>query len=213
MVSLTYRSFDVPCELGFRIRVVGDWQEYVEPAPGMWGALNDNATADTFDVLHAFIHADSHSLGFGCLERMEQLLAHKLLCHASAVVRYLNHCLSRIRERADSNPPKFSFACLNCVLHDVSDNAFDAITVRKDALPSEYRKLLLAQMQHRLVFQALNAGESARAEALMREHAYIGVRYAELLGAPPESFAAKALSAAPKATLTGWKTSAAQPPT
>lgn len=89
----------------------------------------------------------------------------------------------------------------------------DSITVRKDALPSEYRKLLLAQMQHRLVFQALNAGESARAEALMREHAYIGVRYAELLGAPPESFAAKALSAAPKATLTGWKTSAAQPPT
>ena len=45
----------------------------------------------------------------------------------------------------------------------------------------EFEKLWLAQVQHRLVFGALCAGESARAEMLMREHAYIGLRYGRLL--------------------------------
>ncbi|HEU5296209.1 MAG TPA: GntR family transcriptional regulator [Burkholderiaceae bacterium] len=60
--------------------------------------------------------------------------------------------------------------------------AADSITIDKRALPAEYRKLQLAQLQHRLVVEALQRGESARAETLMREHAYIGLRYATLFG-------------------------------
>jgi GntR family transcriptional regulator, vanillate catabolism transcriptional regulator len=60
--------------------------------------------------------------------------------------------------------------------------AADSITIDKRALGAEYRKLQLAQLQHRLIVDALRHGESARAEALMREHAYIGLRYAALFG-------------------------------
>jgi len=60
--------------------------------------------------------------------------------------------------------------------------AADSITIDKRALPAEYRKLQLAQLQHRLIVEALARGESARAETLMREHAYIGLRYADLFG-------------------------------
>jgi len=58
----------------------------------------------------------------------------------------------------------------------------DSITVQKQHLDRELRKLQLAQMQHRLVVQALEQRESARVEALMREHANIGLRYAALFG-------------------------------
>jgi GntR family transcriptional regulator of vanillate catabolism len=60
--------------------------------------------------------------------------------------------------------------------------AADSIAVRKDEPEREFRKLQLAQMQHRLVVQALVQRESARVEALMREHAYIGLRYGALFG-------------------------------
>jgi GntR family transcriptional regulator of vanillate catabolism len=60
--------------------------------------------------------------------------------------------------------------------------AADSIAIDKRALPAELRKLQLAQLQHRLIVEALRQGESARAETLMREHAYIGLRYAALFG-------------------------------
>ena len=37
-------------------------------------------------------------------------------------------------------------------------------------------------MQHRLVVEALEQRESARVEMLMREHAWIGLRYGQLFG-------------------------------
>lgn len=69
----------------------------------------------------------------------------------------------------------------------------DSITVDRGALDREYEKLRIAQLQHRLVFEALEAGEASRVEGLMREHAYIGVRYLRHLQAagggsvPPSS--------------------------
>jgi len=60
--------------------------------------------------------------------------------------------------------------------------AADSIAIDKRALGAEHRKLQLAQLQHRLIVEALRRGESARAEMLMREHAYIGLRYAALFG-------------------------------
>ena len=57
-----------------------------------------------------------------------------------------------------------------------------SIVIDKQALDREYQKLRIAQLQHRLVFDALQRGESARVEMLMREHAHIGLRYGALLG-------------------------------
>ena len=39
-----------------------------------------------------------------------------------------------------------------------------------------YRMLLLSHLQHQDIFEALRTGNAARAEALMREHAHIGIR-------------------------------------
>jgi GntR family transcriptional regulator of vanillate catabolism len=61
----------------------------------------------------------------------------------------------------------------------------DSITFEAEQLGAETRKLQVAQMQHRLIVDALLAGEGARVEALVREHALIGVRYASLFGLRP----------------------------
>ncbi|MBD3896809.1 GntR family transcriptional regulator [Halomonas sp. ML-15] len=63
----------------------------------------------------------------------------------------------------------------------------DSIVIDSAALDREYQKLYLAHQQHQLVFQALQRGEGARAEMLMREHAYIGLRYGELFGLDPDA--------------------------
>lgn len=75
--------------------------------------------------------------------------------------------------------------------------AADSIAIDKRALPAELRKLQLAQLQHRLIVEALRGGESARAETLMREHAYIGLRYAALFGlqTPPALVPAEPVAA------------------
>lgn len=65
----------------------------------------------------------------------------------------------------------------------------DSITIDETALPQEHAKLRFAQMQHRLVVDALAQGEGARAEMLMREHAWIGVRYGSLFGLAPRAAA------------------------
>ena len=61
----------------------------------------------------------------------------------------------------------------------------DSITFEAEQLGAETRKLQVAQMQHRLIVDALLAREGARVEALVREHALIGVRYASLFGLRP----------------------------
>lgn len=58
----------------------------------------------------------------------------------------------------------------------------DSITLDRRALDREFRKLQMAQLQHRLIVEALQRRESARVETLMREHALIGVRYGHLFG-------------------------------
>lgn len=63
--------------------------------------------------------------------------------------------------------------------------AADSLVIDRDALPKEFSKLQLAQMQHQLIADALQRRESARAESLMREHAYIALRYGALFGLKP----------------------------
>ena len=65
----------------------------------------------------------------------------------------------------------------------------EAIIIDSSALDREYQKLRMAQWQHELVLEALLQGESARVEALMREHACIGLRYGRILGLAGPGFA------------------------
>ncbi|MBX3604058.1 MAG: GntR family transcriptional regulator [Piscinibacter sp.] len=60
----------------------------------------------------------------------------------------------------------------------------DSLALDRSALPAEYQKLRIAQLQHQLVFDALERRESARVEMLMREHAWVGFRYGQLFGLP-----------------------------
>lgn len=57
----------------------------------------------------------------------------------------------------------------------------ESLVIDMNALDMEYQKLSVAHFQHKLVLDALTRGESARAEMLMREHAYVGMRYPELI--------------------------------
>lgn len=62
----------------------------------------------------------------------------------------------------------------------------DSIIIDTRHVVQEFKKLHLAHLQHQMVFQALVMGESARVEMLMREHAYIGLRYGGLFGLPQQ---------------------------
>jgi GntR family transcriptional regulator, vanillate catabolism transcriptional regulator len=53
----------------------------------------------------------------------------------------------------------------------------DSLVIDRSQLKREFEKLRIAQLHHRLVFEALTKRESARVEALMREHAQIALRY------------------------------------
>ena len=64
----------------------------------------------------------------------------------------------------------------------------DSIIIDNSLLEREYEKLRFAQLQHELVLDALERGESARVEALMREHANVGLRYGSLFGLPAPAF-------------------------
>ncbi len=56
----------------------------------------------------------------------------------------------------------------------------DSIIIDRSDLQGAHQRLRIAQLHHRLVFAALENGEAARVEMLMREHAQIGLRYDEL---------------------------------
>jgi GntR family transcriptional regulator of vanillate catabolism len=63
----------------------------------------------------------------------------------------------------------------------VSALAFDS-----GNLPAEYARFHFAHMQHHTIVDAMRSGQSARAEALMREHANATLRYAQVFaGADP----------------------------
>lgn len=56
----------------------------------------------------------------------------------------------------------------------------DSIIIDRSELEQAHQRLRMAQLHHRLVFNALENGEAARVEMLMREHAQIGLRYDKL---------------------------------
>jgi GntR family transcriptional regulator of vanillate catabolism len=95
-----------------------------------------------------------------------------------------------------------SYGEFNSLFHrtiiDASDNAAISIALsRNDHLPfasvesiaadrgapaDEFKRFHFAHMQHHLLVDAMESGESARAESIMREHANAAIRYAEVFG-------------------------------
>jgi GntR family transcriptional regulator, vanillate catabolism transcriptional regulator len=56
----------------------------------------------------------------------------------------------------------------------------NAIRFDKNALDREYQRFAFAHQQHHTVVDAMRRGQGARAEALMREHAYVTIRYVDV---------------------------------
>jgi GntR family transcriptional regulator of vanillate catabolism len=55
-----------------------------------------------------------------------------------------------------------------------------ALAIDRNNLAAEYKRLNYAHIQHHAIVEAIAAGQGARAEALMREHANAVLRYTEL---------------------------------
>lgn len=81
------------------------------------------------------------------------------------------------------------------ILEASNNKAIEAALARNDGLPfasansmavdrdhpvQEFQRLHFAHMQHHIIFEALVAGQGARAEAVMREHANAALKYVEL---------------------------------
>ncbi|MBJ7539659.1 GntR family transcriptional regulator [Marinomonas transparens] len=64
----------------------------------------------------------------------------------------------------------------------VSALAFDRTNLKQ-----EYRRFNFAHMQHHAVFDAINNGQSSRAEAIMREHANATLGYAKIFSQMEDS--------------------------
>jgi GntR family transcriptional regulator of vanillate catabolism len=63
-----------------------------------------------------------------------------------------------------------------------------ASTLRVGRLPrpgTQYRKLCVPKLHHELAFDALQRRNPARAERLMREHAWIGLCFGRFISAVP----------------------------
>lgn len=60
-------------------------------------------------------------------------------------------------------------------------SSVSALAVDRDNLRQEYRRFNFAHMQHHDVVEAILLGQGSRAEAIMREHANVTLRYARLM--------------------------------
>jgi GntR family transcriptional regulator of vanillate catabolism len=132
--------------------------------------------------------ADQRAALQACLDDGEALLAHGRLGEEDiGTWSRLNERFHRlIVEGTDSRVIADAIARNN----HLPFASADSIVIDPQALDREYQKLRMAQMQHILVVEALLAGEGARVEMLMREHAWIGFRYGRLFGLPTRAAAA-----------------------
>ena len=65
----------------------------------------------------------------------------------------------------------------------------EAFAMSKTDPREEYRRFLVAHLQHHAIVEALEAGESSRAESLMREHAQLAKRHMAIMEGARISFA------------------------
>lgn len=67
-------------------------------------------------------------------------------------------------------------ALMEAIRHNdrIPFSSAEAVAFHRDAIEDERNRFILAHMQHKMIVQALEAGEGARVEGLMREHAQVG---------------------------------------
>jgi len=63
----------------------------------------------------------------------------------------------------------------------VPSGMIHAIKAPKNESSQEYVRLLIAHTQHQVILRAIRNGDGVRAEAVMREHAFVRIDYAELV--------------------------------
>jgi GntR family transcriptional regulator of vanillate catabolism len=158
---------------GYRVRPIGEKE--IRDAIEVRGALEGVAARL---VAEAGLDGEMRAVLIECLERGDAIFKkgsiteidveafHDLnvTFHDAILEACGNAALSNAIARNDHLP----FASIRSLAVDLS------------ALDVEFRRLDLAHLQHHLIFDALDKGQSARAEAVMREHAYAAVQYLEL---------------------------------
>ena len=63
----------------------------------------------------------------------------------------------------------------------VPSSMIHAIKASENESSQEYVRLLIAHTQHQVILRAIRTGDGVRAEAVMREHAFVRIDYAELV--------------------------------
>ena len=116
-----------------------------------------------------------------CLVQGDALFAKGFVTEDDLEVYHdLNMRLHRVIVEGSGNPAIADALARNDHLPFAS---VTALAVDRNDLVREFRRFNFAHMQHHAVVDALINGQSARAEAIMREHANATLRYAEVFGA------------------------------
>ena len=116
-----------------------------------------------------------------CLVQGDALFAKGFVTEDDLEVYHdLNMRLHRVIVEGSGNPAIADALARNDHLPFAS---VTALAVDRNDLVREFRRFNFAHMQHHAVVDALINGQSARAEAIMREHANATLRYAEIFGA------------------------------
>ncbi|WP_308910433.1 GntR family transcriptional regulator [Pseudokordiimonas caeni] len=115
----------------------------------------------------------------GCLVEGDRLLAKGHLDEGDAEAYHsMNVCFHETIVAASGNAAVATALTRNDHLPFAS---VKAMTINTSEMEREFRRLSYAHMQHHAIVDALEAGQAARAEALMREHAAAVIRYTDLL--------------------------------
>ncbi|WP_122553936.1 GntR family transcriptional regulator [Pseudomonas viridiflava] len=115
-----------------------------------------------------------------CLVQGDALFAKGFVTEDDLEVYHdLNMRLHRVIVEGSGNPAIADALARNDHLPFAS---VTALAVDRNDLVREFRRFNFAHMQHHAVVDALINGQSARAEAIMREHANATLRYAEVFG-------------------------------
>jgi len=129
------------------------------------------------------LREDIHAALQSCLDEETHVLAKGYLTEADvdAWSRVNGRFHRTIIEASDSAPIADAIARNN----HLPFASVDSLIIDVNALDREYQKLSFAHLQHQILLDAIQAGEGARAEMLMREHAYVGLRYDQFLSGKP----------------------------
>jgi GntR family transcriptional regulator, vanillate catabolism transcriptional regulator len=129
-------------------------------------------------VVEKGLHADTLDALTHCLAQGDEVFANGQLIQGDfSSYHTMNMNFHRIMVEASGNAAIAAALSRNDALPLASANS---ITIDRNNLQQEFRRLHFAHMQHHLIVEALRSGQGARAESLMREHANAALKYADL---------------------------------